>query len=138
MILNNMNAIITIKNRQRIDKECDDIEVITEGSFYDKNGTYYILYTEGEEGVSTRIKASRQTVSIRKSGASSSDFLYEKGRIHSFVYRMSYGEIAMELATQEVCIELGENGGTIVLDYILEMNLQKIENHLTISVELRK
>jgi uncharacterized beta-barrel protein YwiB (DUF1934 family) len=138
LILNNMNAIITIKNRQQIDGQRDDIEVMTEGSFYDKNGTYYILYTEGEEGVSTRIKASRQTVSIRKSGAYSSDFLYETGRTHSFVYRMPYGEIAMELNTQKVYIELSETGGTIVLDYILEMNLQKIENHLTISVQLRK
>ena len=42
-------AKINIMGIQTVDGERETVEVFTEGTFYEKNGIYYITYTETEE-----------------------------------------------------------------------------------------
>lgn len=137
MILKNTdNADITIINEQTMGEDFDAIETHARGKFYQKDGKFYLLYSDKE--ASTVIKAENQTVSVRRRGAYESNMVYDKRRNHEFVYSTLYGKMAMTVVTRELEINLGENGGDIILDYELLMGSGVCRNNMKITVDLRE
>lgn len=133
---NEANAIITIKSRQEFDTEADSVEIISEGSYYCRNGKYYIMYKDDASmGNSTSmVKVDGECVSIKRMGEYSSYFELKKGKKYSFVYHMPYGDMAMELDARKVEISLGENGGELILCYLLDAGGNVQTNNINISV----
>lgn len=132
------NAVITVKSRQELDGESDEMEIISEGNYYIQNGKYYIMYKEDISmgDVSSQIKVDGKTVIIKRKGTYNSEMIYNEDKNYSFVYRMPYGDMAMEIKTNKVKVLLGENGGKLELDYLLDAggNMQKN----TVSISVRK
>lgn len=133
---NEANAIITIKSIQDFDGSSDAVEVISEGSFYSKNGKYYIMYKDDATmgNSSSMIKVDGECVSIKRTGEYNSYFELKKGKKYSFVYHMPYGDMAMELEARKVEISLGENGGELSLCYLLDAGGNVQTNNINISV----
>lgn len=136
---NELNAIITINSFQRIDDEEDSMEIITEGSYYEKNGKFYIMYKDDETmgNSSSFIKVDGDSVSIRRKGEYSSQFTLKEGTSYSFVYHMPYGDMAMQADTKNVEISLGESGGELKMCYELDAGGNKQINTIKISVRMR-
>ena len=42
------DVYISIKGSQQLDGDSDSLEMTTQGSFYNKNGKFYLSYNEGE------------------------------------------------------------------------------------------
>ena len=64
------DVLVRISGLQLIDGEHDDVEVITSGDYFWKNGKHYILYDEVidgiEESIRNTIKISENRMEVRR------------------------------------------------------------------------
>lgn len=137
MTLNNTdNAVIIVENRQTIGEHTDFLRTEAKGSFYRKDGKFYILYREQQEGANTAtmIKADGARVTVKRSGAYESRMEYEEGREYPFAYATPYGQMRLTLVTKELEIALGEKGGSIRLQYELRIGDEAYHNQMTVKV----
>ena len=129
----------TIRVKSIINKEADEaIELITEGNFYEKNESFYILYDESEEmgmaDCSVMIKVSENEVTVKRKGSFSSKMVYTPGQTNEFIYNMPYGSMPIILHTKEIKKELNEAGGELKVRYVLTIQGEDNENELNIRV----
>lgn len=137
-----MKAVkVSIKGTQvDVDGEKNIIEFITEGKFYIKNDSYYIVYDESElsgmEGSTTTLKIKDNIVSMKRFGSNNSKLIFEKGIKHKTEYETMYGIMDMEVATNNMEVKLLEEGkGTIDLSY--KMNISgMVESYNTLSIQI--
>ncbi|SDY70310.1 Uncharacterized beta-barrel protein YwiB, DUF1934 family [Proteiniborus ethanoligenes] len=135
------DVMLKIKGKQKsLEGEESVIELITEGKFYNKNGAYYLVYDESEisgmEGSTTTLKIQGQKVSMKRFGNNTSKLIFEKGKKHVSEYETMYGDMTMEVMTNDLDINISEAGkGSIDLSYRLNI-LDSLEsnNHLTIDI----
>lgn len=125
---------------QSADGDCDTIEQTVEGAFYEKDGSFYLLYREpapdtGKDGDSILLKATGNEVVLRRTGSVSSVMQFESGKTDTVLYRMPYGTMEMELDCRSVAIDFAETGGRVALDYILQIGHARYENNMVIKVE---
>lgn len=134
-----INAVFTIRNNQTFNDREECLEVMTEGSFYLKNGTFFLLYKEyGELGsVSVLIRAKGGVVSIKRSGACSSRMEYKENTHQEVLYSLPYGDMIIDLDTEIVDNLLNVSGGSVRLKYKLTINHEEYFNDMTIGVSLR-
>ena len=133
------NAVFKIKNNQIFDDHNDCVEIKTEGSFYFKNGTYYLMYKEyndiGEVSIMIRVKG--DTVIIKRSGACNARMEYREGLQSEVMYSVPFGNIVLDLDTKKVVNELSEeSGGYFGIKYRLTVNGESYVNNLRIEVEI--
>lgn len=131
------NATICVKSIINDEKD-DAIELTTEGNFYEKNGSYFILYNESEEmgmaDCSVMIKVTEDKVTVKRSGAFSSKMIYKPGETNEFIYNMPYGEMMIILHTKEIKKDLNDDGGELKISYTLTIQGEDNENELNIRV----
>ncbi|MEG1880569.1 MAG: DUF1934 domain-containing protein, partial [Oscillospiraceae bacterium] len=124
------------------DGENDIIELETFGKYALRGGKYYIMYEESEltgfEDTTTTIKVAPGNVTVTRRGRFNMKMKYELGEKNLCVYPTPYGDIATAVDTKKVDFTLGESGGDIKIDYILDQdNLNFIKNSLNVNVELK-
>ncbi len=128
---------MTVTNRQIID---GDTEIISEkgmGSLRCKDGKYYVMYKT--DTATVMIKLCDGKANVKRTGASSSDIDYIKGKKTQFSYSTPYGEIKMELFTKSVDCSLSLNGGIIRLMYdLFTGDGGFIENYMEINIKASK
>ena len=121
-------CIISIKGLQTYVDNSDntDIELLTEGVFYKADGVYFCEYKESEitglGGTDTTIEIGTNYVSLERSGAVNSQMLFMEGRKTSSVYNVQFGELLIDIYTEKLDININESGGTLIVDYILDIN----------------
>ena len=78
------DVLITISGMQMIDGDNSDIEMITTGAYYMKNGKHYITYDEVLEGyegkIRNLIKIQPDSMDIIKSGLTNVHMTFEKNK----------------------------------------------------------
>ena len=79
------DALITLKATSTADGESETTELVTEGYFYQKDGKYFLSYTETEatgfDGDTTTLKVDGQkAVTMLRFGKSRTHLLIESGR----------------------------------------------------------
>ncbi|RKD33483.1 DUF1934 domain-containing protein [Thermohalobacter berrensis] len=120
--------------------EENTIELVTEGKFYKKNDTYYIIYDESEisgmEGSTTTLKIEDDKVLMQRFGTSKSKLVFEKGKKHKSQYHTAYGNMDIEVITNSMDIKISDSGkGKIDLSYRINLsNLVESLNELKISI----
>jgi uncharacterized beta-barrel protein YwiB (DUF1934 family) len=129
--------IIAVVNKQMIDGHTEEISETACGSFYEKNDKQYILYKIESDGdrISVMIKIDNDAVIIKRSGSVQSSMEYRIGGKRSFLYRLPYGEIEMELETQQIISSLTPQGGKVKLVYTLSMQGEEYYNDTEITVK---
>ncbi len=135
------NVMLKIKGKQtNIEGEENIIELITEGKFYTKNGSHYLVYDEteisGMEGSTTTLKIQGHKISMKRFGSNSSSLIFEEGKKHRTEYLTAYGDMSIEVLTDNVDVSISEVGkGNIDLSYKLNIsdNMES-SNHLTIDI----
>lgn len=132
------NATLTITSVINSD-ESDKMEFVTDGAFYLKNGSYYILYDEKEEmgmaDCSVTIKVSDKEVSISRKGEFSSKMLYKTGEASEFLYNTPYGRFPVILTTQEINSNLNIMGGRIEILYGITISNEENFHALLVDVK---
>lgn len=100
-----------------LDGEENTIEMMTQGKYYEKNGSIFLVYDESElsgmDGSTTTLKIDddkNRKVMMKRFGANESKLVFEKGIRHRSMYRTMYGNMDMEVVTSQIILVKDEKG----------------------------
>lgn len=140
----NQKAIIQIATTQvnNLSNEEETIELITEGDFYEEEGSFRLVYDETEisglKGTTTTLNVQGEKVVMSRSGNASSIMEFEKGKRHKTVYDTEFGSMYMEMSTTKVDVSLKKDPLSIDIriDYdIIVKNMFEGKNRMHIKVK---
>ena len=134
------DVLITISGVQMLDEEDADVEMVTRGDYYQKNGKHYILYDEVMEGFDGRvrnvIKISTNSVDIIKKGVASAHMQFEKNKKNLSCYTTPLGDLMIGIQANRISIDEGENHLKIQVEYSLDINYQHAsECNISVNVQ---
>ena len=135
------DAIISIKGLQQVDNpDTDEISLTTEGRYYEKNGSYYLMYDESEltgfADTRTTVKVTPSSVTVTRAGKYPSMMTFEKGQRHMALYETDYGPLTICIATKTVDWSLNESGGNINVCYDIEVQHAHMSTN-SLSIEVK-
>lgn len=122
------NCIVSIKGLQTYAGGADDtdIELLTEGEFFSEDGVYFCRYKESEitglGGTDTTIEIGNNYVALERHGSVNSQMLFMPGRKTSSLYSTRYGELIVDIYTDNLKSEITNSGGRLSVDYIIDIN----------------
>jgi len=106
--------------------ENTDIELVSECDFYESDGSYFCNYEESEitglGGTKTSIEIAKDYVCLTRRGTVNSQMLFMEGRKTTSIYAMPFGELTIDIHTKSLEANITENGGTLKVDYIIDIN----------------
>ena len=125
-------------------KTTEPMEVVAPALYYLKNNKHYIIYDEPVEGTSAVIKnkikiTDNKVVEIIKSGVSNSHMVFEKNKRNASFYQTPYGEMTLEVTTDEMDVRVSEDVILVSLGYQLDVNGEPLSNsHVTMRISSKK
>lgn len=135
------DVLISIKGIYKNDEDQDVVEMFTTGTYYKKNGDYYISYKEsgatGFEGSRTTLRVEQEDrVTMQRSGPARSQLIIERGVRHQCHYDTGMGDMMIGVLGGSIRSTLGDCGGNLHFNYSLDINsLLTSENELYIHVK---
>ncbi|MEE0945675.1 MAG: DUF1934 domain-containing protein [Acutalibacteraceae bacterium] len=114
------NVSITVNGCQLIDGQKDIISTKTVGKLGFRNNKYLIKYNEQDEDgnlTQTQITVYDSQATLKRSGATVSTMLIEKGRNHPCSYSVNGITLDLNVMGKNVKNNLGLNGGVLTLEY---------------------
>jgi len=125
------------------DKEEDQMEFVTDGKIYLKDGSIYLLYDESEvsgmTGCKTSLKITDNSVKMKRIGdvGFGAELYFEEGKRFCSVYRTPYGPMDVEVVTKWIDDRMDRENLSGSIDIKYEISLQGMaegRNRLTIDV----
>ena len=121
------DVVISIKGIQKYEgQDSDTIELVTEGRLTRDEGGYTLSYQESEltglEGTLTTFQIERDRVTLLRVGEVNSQMVFEEGRRHLSMYDTPYGALSVGINTRKMRAELDARGGSIEIDYAIEID----------------
>ena len=106
------------------DADIDKVIFETKGSFYQKEGKFYLKYEEqlNDVKVSNTLKIEDKKVTIMRFGEVNTQIIVEQGKKHLNYYETGEGTFLMGIYGDHVDIDISETKGQIVLKYGVEFN----------------
>lgn len=110
--------------------EEQQLEFITEGKYYEKGDSVYLLYDESEfsgmEGCTTSLKITGDKIKMKRYGETiriDTEIEFEKGKRFKGFYETPYGAVEMEVLTNNIVnnIERSEGKGSLNIDYHISL-----------------
>ena len=122
----NIPVILSICGKQTyMDQEPEVIELITDGIMEHKDGAWHISYEEsdltGLAGVTTVFRVEPGKIVLTRTGKLNSQMVFQKGVSHDSLYQMEFGALMLTVCATGIDAKLDETGGTIDLDYRIEI-----------------
>ena len=122
-----MEAIIKIVGTQNYNLDsADAIELVTDGVYEYSEGEAEIYYSESEltglEGTSTALYITPEEVRMERWGTLTSTMVFREGMRNTFLYETAFGKTLMGLDTRKIFAHFDENGGNMIIDYVLDMD----------------
>lgn len=132
--------LLSISGLHILEEEDGNVEVVTAGDYYNRNGKHYILYDEVVEGlsghISNRIKISGDSVEVTKKGLTNTQLIFEKGKKHMTRYQTPYGILNLGVLTRDVQVREEDALIGVKVEYILEVNEQHLAE-CTIEMQVK-
>lgn len=108
--------------------ESDSIEIVTSGTFYEKNNRKYLVYEEVIEGldttVSNMVKFDSECIEVGKTGPINTHMKFKTGEQNLSNYHTMYGDLMIGINTYKVQVTEDENLIHIEADYGLDINYE--------------
>ena len=120
--------------------ESTKTELVTEGKYYKKGDKYYLSYKETEmtgfdEDTTTTLKIDGNSVAMTRFGLVNTHMVFKEGQKHTGHYETPFGSFTIGVFSDEVEIEMNEDGGDISIQYLLEIdNNTKARHNLKLNV----
>ena len=137
-------VMIRIKGKQMTRESGEDeMEFMTEGKLYERNGAMYLVYEEtelsGVPGCKTRLRMKDGEIQMKRFGEGAgigNEILFEQGKRYTGFYDTPFGPIPLEVLTNRVKSSITEEGsGDIDIDYNISLKgLLEGRNILNISL----
>ena len=122
----------------------DELEFVSDGTMFDRNGAKYIVYDESEfsgfPGCKTSLRLKDKVLRLKRIGKLAdglgAELVFEEGKRFVSHYNTPYGDFDMEVLTTEVKNELSEEGfGNIRLAYNVSFS-GYVEGRNTVDIEI--
>lgn len=126
------DVLISISGFQMLDNEQQDVELITRGDYFLKNGKHYILYDEVMEGgdgtVRNTIKIGPGCMDIIKSGVTSTHMVFEQNKKNLTCYLTPMGELMVGIQTNKIAMQEEEELLQVNVEYSLDINYEHVSD----------
>ena len=107
----------------------DQMEFVTEGRMYERNGATYLVYEESEfsgfPGCKTSLRLKGDAIRMKRIGEAAgygAEIEFKKGKRFISRYQTPYGMFDMEVLTHKVETNMGEDGsGTVDIEYQISL-----------------
>lgn len=134
------NILIDIRSTiKQTGEETQNIDMTTEGEWYEKLGAIFIVYEEsdlsGMAGNKTMLKIKDQTITLTRFGDNHSKMVFDVNENYETMYHTAYGAFEMHIETYHLSYELNDLSGEIHFKY--DMSLEAVsssQNELVIKV----
>lgn len=124
------DVLIALRGLQfdQSEAEADKIETIMPGTYYERNGSHYVLYEELMEGfyemTKNRIKFGEHFLELTRSGLINVHMLFEENKKNMTNYSTPYGNILIGINTKKVHIDSNPDRIVVDVDYALDINYE--------------
>lgn len=133
-------VLVSVKGLHVMEEAADDeIEVISAGKYYYRNGKHYILYDELVEGtkeiINNCIKLQDGKMELQKKGPLRTEMVFERDKKNTSWYFTPYGNMMAGIDVKEMKINESDDMIEVNVDYSLEMNYEHIADcSITVKV----
>ena len=108
-------------------------EMIVEGVVAERNGSQYIKFDQKDAThnitVNNLIKLKDGVVTIKRSGALSSNMVFDTAKPYSTSYETEYGQLDLLVTTHEIKSQFGEDV-SLMIQYEMIMQGRKISDNI--------
>ncbi len=132
------DVIVSVKGLQ-FENENEPVEIVTKGTYYNKNNRHYILYDEmfdEKEVTKSTIIVKDSSVEVIRRGITSSHMLFEENRKNTSYYNMPFGKMLLGINATKVDVKEQEDEMNIDIKYGLEVNYNFI-SECSINIEVK-
>lgn len=135
------DVLISIKGIYDSEDDHDEVELFTTGTYYKKDGSYFICYDETEatgfEGSHTVLQVDDEDkVTLKRSGKAKAQLIVERGVRHQCHYDSGVGDMMIGVLGSRIKSSLGDKGGNLEIKYSLDINsMLASENEMYINVK---
>ncbi len=116
------DVLITVRGEQYYDGVSpDETELVTEGTLEQTAQGWRLCYKEsqmvGMAGTTTTFDILPNCVTLRRSGALNSEMIFKRGKPHTSLYETEVGTLTIDILTDHLFAEIGEDGGSMDIRY---------------------
>ena len=120
------DVIISVTGIQQNSDGPDAMELVTAGQYGVSADEIRLTWEESEltgmEGTRTSLTVQPRMVRLDREGALNTSMEFEEGQKHYFLYETPFGSTTMGLNTHRIRSRLGQHGGDILIDYVVDMD----------------
>lgn len=136
------NVLINVKGTQYLDNDKDVTELITTGSYYEKNNKIYILYEEvSDESMQVSkntLKLSGDEVELIRHGESNVNIIFKEGVSWDSYYMTPMGSVKMTFCTKKVDVDKSNGASlSVKINYMIQFDYQTVADYL-MEIEIKE
>ena len=133
-------VLISVTGMHMMDGDSSDVELVTTGKYYVKNGIRYILYDESIDGleqpVKNVVKVRDDSMEVIRRGGFQVHMTFKRGMTLMASYATPFGEMSVGITTGSIQVAGEEDSLHVHAEYLLDMNGQQI-SRCRIALEVR-
>ncbi len=136
------DVLISITGAQISENGPQEVEMMTVGDYFGKNGKHYLMYEElledGSGSIKNTIRIEPDVLSITKKGVASTQMVFEKDKKNLACYMTPFGQMMIGLHTRDLRVEEEEELIRVEVDYALDINYEHVSDcNITVAVRPR-
>ncbi len=138
------DVLVTIAGIHLSDGVPEEVEMITTGDYYWKNGKHYILFDEileeGGYAVKTTVRIQPDSLDIMRRGAGmDSRMVFERNKRDLSRYQTPIGELMVGIQTNQITMVEEEDLLRAEVEYSLEVNFEHVSDcNIAVTVQSRQ
>ena len=136
------NVLISISGARMTEDGPEQVEMVTTGDYFGRDGKHFVLYEElpddGSEPIKNTIRIQPDRMAITKKGEASTQLVFEKNRKNLSCYVTPFGQMRVGVRTGDVTVLEEEKLLTVDVDYSLDINYEHVSDcSITLKVQPR-
>lgn len=142
MVFNMTKEVLLTLSGLQFDQREEDagqVEVVTVGDYYKRNGKHYVVYEEITEGFSqptkNRLKFSEHMLELSRNGLVNVHMVFQENRKNLTNYNTPFGQILIGIDTKKIQVNEKEDDIVVEVDYSLDVNYEFLSDcHIKIAI----
>ena len=124
-----VKVLLTIVSRQQYHHEAPDTaKLVTEGTMCREGDMTVLQYEETEltglSGTTTTFRVRPGHAEVERTGTLTSRMVFEPGQDDQSLYQMDVGTLMLRILTEEITVELCDDGGFAHISYAIDIEGQ--------------
>lgn len=142
MVFNMTKEVLLTLSGLQFDQREEDagqVEMVTVGDYYKRNGKHYVVYEEITEGFSqptkNRLKFSEHMLELSRNGLVNVHMVFQENRKNLTNYNTPFGQILIGIDTKKIQVNEKEDDIVVEVDYSLDVNYEFLSDcHIKIAI----